>query len=347
MLAAMAGLCGAAAWLATLIARAVTAPLNAAIAVAEKVAAGDLDHDIDAGANNEVGQMLRALKAMNDSLRGIVGGVRASVDAIGAATRDIASGNNDISARLESQASNLEETASSMEQLTATVRQNTDNAQQANTLVRSAAAIADRGGAVVGQVVQTMAAINEGSRKIGDIIGVIDAIAFQTNILALNAAVEAARAGEQGRGFAVVASEVRNLAQRSATAAKEIKQLIGHSVQQAAAGDALASQAGVAMTEIVGSVEKITAIMAEIAVASAQQGAGIEQINLAVTEMDDMTQRNAALVEQTAAASSSLDEQAGKLVRAMAVFALGNSVPLRAPPRTSSPAPRRLAGAGR
>ncbi|MES2162755.1 MAG: methyl-accepting chemotaxis protein [Pseudomonadota bacterium] len=330
MLGAMFGLLALAGYVALLISRSVTRPLSNAIAVAQSVARGNLVSDFDVGAPNEVGQVLRALKDMNDSLRGIVGDVRGSIDHISAATRDIASGNADVSARLESQASNLEETASSMEQLTSTVRQNADNARQANQLVISAADVASRGGEVVSQVVQTMGEINDSSRKIVDIIGVIDGIAFQTNILALNAAVEAARAGEQGRGFAVVASEVRNLAQRSAAAAKEIKELIGRSVEQVEVGNRLADQAGEAMGEIVTSVQRITIIMSDIATASAEQGAGIEQVNDAVTQMDDMTQQNAALVEQTAAASASLEEQTQALVQAMSRFVLGNEKPAAA-----------------
>ncbi|NIA00414.1 methyl-accepting chemotaxis protein [Massilia sp. CCM 8734] len=350
MLGVMLALLGAAGWFTVLVTRAVTVPLNNAVAVAESVASGNLVNEFDVGADNEVGQMLRALKNMNDSLRGIVGDVRVSIDNISAATRDIASGNNDVSSRLESQASNLEETASSMEELTSTVKQNADNAHQANELVLGASQAATKGAAVVSQVVRTMGDINEGSRKIVDIISVIDGIAFQTNILALNAAVEAARAGEQGRGFAVVASEVRNLAQRSASAAKEIKVLINHSVDRVEAGNQLANDAGSAMSEILNSVTRITSIMAEIAVASAEQGAGIEQINHAVTQMDDMTQQNAALVEQTAAASSSLQEQAATLVQAMSIFTLGNEVAQArirpgAPSRTAAAAPRRLAGA--
>ncbi|OEZ63899.1 MULTISPECIES: methyl-accepting chemotaxis protein [unclassified Duganella] len=323
MILSMVGLLGAAGYIAMLISRSITVPLQNAIEVAQSVARGNLVNDFDVGVPNEVGQMLRALKEMNDSLRGIVGDVRLSIENINAATRDIASGNADVSARLESQASNLEETASSMEELTSTVRQNAENARQANELVLSASGVATKGGAVVAQVVQTMGEINESSRRIVDIIGVIDGIAFQTNILALNAAVEAARAGEQGRGFAVVASEVRNLAQRSAGAAKEIKGLIGTSVEKVEVGNRLADQAGLAMEEIVTSVKRITDIMSDIAQASTEQGVGIEQVNQAVTQMDDMTQQNAALVEQTAAASASLQEQAQSLVHSMSVFELG------------------------
>jgi methyl-accepting chemotaxis protein len=321
---AMLAIVALSAWLVRMMTLSVTGPLNNAVAVAQAVASGNLVNEFDVGPPNEVGMMLRALKEMNDSLRNIVGDVRLSIDNINAATRDIATGNQDISGRLESQASNLEETASSMEELTSTVRQNADNARQANELVSTASVVATKGGNVVSQVVQTMGEINDSSRKIVDIIGVIDGIAFQTNILALNAAVEAARAGEQGRGFAVVASEVRNLAQRSASAAKEIKELISRSVERVEVGNQLADQAGTAMGEIVNSVMRITSIMSEIATASAEQGMGIEQINDAVTQMDDMTQQNAALVEQTAAASASLQEQAESLVRSMSVFTLGN-----------------------
>jgi len=336
---------GAATYLTVLITVSVTRPINQAVDLARNVAAGRLTADFEVTGDNEVGHMLRALKEMNDSLRRIVGEVRASVDTIGAATRDIAQGNADVSARLESQASSLEETASSMEELTSTVRQNADNARQANELVQTASEIAEHGGSVVSRVVQTMGEINDSSRRIVDIITVIDGIAFQTNILALNAAVEAARAGEQGRGFAVVASEVRNLAQRSAAAAKEIKELINRSVERVEAGNQLADQAGHAMEDILGSVHRITQIMQEISVASNEQGAGIEQINHAVTQMDDTTQQNAALVEQTAAASASLQEQAQALMRAMSVFDLGDGTkgtPGR-PALVQRPARQRLA----
>ncbi|NRR29117.1 HAMP domain-containing protein [Oxalobacteraceae bacterium] len=340
LLASMLGLVAVAGGCAWLISRSVTKPLEHAVQVAQKVAHGDLVSDFDVGAPNEVGQLLRALKDMNDSLRNIVGDVRTSIDNIGAATRDIASGNADVSSRLESQASNLQQTASSMEELTSTVKQNADNARQANALVVNASGVATHGGQVVAQVVHTMGEINASSHRIVDIISVIDGIAFQTNILALNAAVEAARAGEQGRGFAVVASEVRNLAQRSAAAAKEIKELIAHSVEKVEAGNRLADDAGKAMEEIVGSVARITAIMGEIATASAEQGTGIEQVNQAITQIDDMTQQNAALVEQTAAASASLQEQAQSLVQSMSIFRLEGDAPRTA----AQGAPRAAAG---
>jgi methyl-accepting chemotaxis protein len=334
----------AASWVTVVISRSVTRPLRQAVTIAQNVARGRLTDDFDVDSDNEVGQMLRALKEMNDSLRRIVGEVRSSVDAIGGATREIAQGNADVSTRLEAQASNLEETASSMEELTSTVRQNADNARQANELVTSASSLAEHGGDVVTRVVQTMGEINDSSRRIVDIIAVIDGIAFQTNILALNAAVEAARAGEQGRGFAVVASEVRNLAQRSAAAAKEIKELINRSVERVEAGNALADQAGKAMDEILGSVRRITRIMQDISTASHEQGSGIEQVSLAVQAIDDTTQQNAALVEQTAAASAALQEQAESLVRSMSIFDLGDA-PAAAPARrpvAAAPARPRL-----
>jgi methyl-accepting chemotaxis protein len=341
MIGTMVALFALAAWICVLIARSVTVPLQNAIAVADEVAQGKLDNDFDVGPDNEVGKLLRSLKTMSESLRGIVSNVRASVDQINAASRDIATGNADVSSRLESQASNLEETASSMEELTSTVKANADNARQANQLVQSASDVASKGGNVVSQVVQTMGEINDSSRKIVDIIGVIDGIAFQTNILALNAAVEAARAGEQGRGFAVVASEVRNLAQRSASAAKEIKDLINHSVDRVEQGNRLVGEAGLAMQEVLKSVQSITAIMQDIATASSEQGNGIEQINMAVTQMDDTTQQNAALVEQTAAASASLQDQAQLLVKAISIFRLGDEDGTPAQAARLAVAPRR------
>jgi len=311
-----------AAFIGVWLVRAISRPLNEAVRLAESVAAGDLTQRIDVHSQDETGQLMLAMKNMNASLAGIVGQVRSGTEAIAVATREIATGNADLSSRTESQASSLEETASSMEELTSTVRQNAENARQANQLVVSTADVAVKGGQVVGQVVDTMASIKESSRKIADIIGVIDGIAFQTNILALNAAVEAARAGEQGRGFAVVASEVRNLAQRSAGAAKEIKALIEDSVGKVDAGGKLVDEAGKTMDEIVGSVKRVTDIMGEIAAASQEQSAGIEQVNQAVGQMDEMTQQNAALVEQAAAAAESLQDQAARLAEAVSVFKL-------------------------
>jgi len=300
--------------------RAITGPLNEAVRIAEAVAAGDLTQRIEVRSTDETGQLLLALKDMNESLGNIVGQVRTGTETITVASRQIATGNADLSSRTESQASSLEETASSMEELTSTVKQNAENARQANQLVASTAEIAAKGGTVVNEVVETMASIKDSSRKIADIIGVIDGIAFQTNILALNAAVEAARAGEQGRGFAVVASEVRSLAQRSAGAAKEIKTLIEDSVGKVDAGGRLVDEAGHTMDEIVTSVKRVTDIMSEIAAASHEQSAGIEQVNQAVGQMDEMTQQNAALVEEAAAAAESPREQAVKLAEAVSVF---------------------------
>ena len=302
------------------ITRSITRPLLRALEVANTVAAGDLTSRIDVSSRDETGQLLQALKSMNESLARTVGTVRVGTDTIAVAAAQVASGSQDLSGRTEQQASALEETASSMEELTSTVKQNADNARQANKLAESASNVAARGGAVIEQVVGTMDQINASSIKITDIIGVIDGIAFQTNILALNAAVEAARAGEQGRGFAVVASEVRNLAQRSAAAAREIKQLIGDSSGKVADGSRLVAEAGATMTEIVESVRRVTDIMAEISAASQEQTAGIEQINGAVAQMDEGTQQNAALVEEAAAASASMEEQAAKLAQAVAVF---------------------------
>jgi methyl-accepting chemotaxis protein len=310
-----------------LFSRTISRPLDKCVGLAQMVASGDLTGNIVVHSNDEIGQLLQALKDMNISLGTIVSEVRMGTDAIAIASGEIASGNLDLSSRTEEQAASLEETAASMEQLTSTVKQNSENALQAKQLASSAATVATKGGDVVGQVVDTMESINASSRKIVDIISVIDGIAFQTNILALNAAVEAARAGEQGRGFAVVASEVRSLAQRSAVAAKEIKELIGDSVEKVAAGGTLVSQAGATMTEIVESVQRVSDIMAEISAAGREQSAGIDQINQAVGQMDNATQQNAALVEQAAAAAASLREQAGRLVSTVSVFKLaGNAV---------------------
>ncbi|MBA5636884.1 MCP four helix bundle domain-containing protein [Duganella sp. LX20W] len=308
--------------LAWMVTRSITRPLNAAVRVARTVGEGDLTGEIKVMSTDETGQLLLALKAMNDKLVSIVGQVREGTDAIATGTSQIASGNLDLSTRTEQQASALEETASSMEQMTSTVRQNADNARQANALAGSASEIAVKGGQVVSQVVETMGSIDASARKIVEIISVIDGIAFQTNILALNAAVEAARAGEQGRGFAVVASEVRNLAQRSAAAAKEIKSLIDDSVQKVSTGNQLVNQAGATMEDVVASVKRVTDIMAEIASASQEQESGIGQINQAVTEMDNVTQQNAALVEEAASASASLQEQANQLAAVVSIFKL-------------------------
>jgi methyl-accepting chemotaxis protein len=303
------------AWLST---RSITVPISQALAIAKTVAAGDLTSQIEVNSTDETGQLLQALKDMNNSLVNIVGQVR--TDTIATASGQIASGNLDLSSRTEQQASSLEETASSMEELTSTVKQNADNARQANQLAISASEVAVKGGAVVAQVVDTMGSINASSKKIVDIIGVIDGIAFQTNILALNAAVEAARAGEQGRGFAVVASEVRNLAQRSAAAAKEIKTLIGDSVEKVDIGTRLVDQAGSTMQTIVNSIKSVTDIMGEITAASQEQTSGIEQINQAITQMDEVTQQNASLVEEAAAAAAALEDQAGSLTQVVSMF---------------------------
>jgi len=302
--------------------RGITGPLTQAIGIAKTVAAGDLRSAVHATSTDEVGELLTALQQMSENLARIVGRVRSGTETIAMASTEIASGNLDLSARTEQQASSLEETASAMVELTTTVRQNNDNAGHASRLADTASAVAQKGGATVSQVVQTMASINESSKQIVDIIGVIDGIAFQTNILALNAAVEAARAGEQGRGFAVVASEVRNLAQRSASAAREIKQLIGASVQRVEAGSRLVDAAGATMDEVVASVGRVTAVISEIAVASGEQQEGIEQISMAISQMDGVTQQNAALVEQAAAAADALQQQAAGLSEAVSIFKL-------------------------
>lgn len=318
--------------------RAIVGPINEAVAVANAVASGDLTSRIEANSTNETGRLMHALKQMNDNLVDLVGKVRIGTDSIFVAAGEISAGNSNLSERTEEQASSLEQTASSMEELTSTVKQNADNAYQANQLASGASEVAIKGGSVVGQVVQTMSEINNSSRKIVDIISVIDGIAFQTNILALNAAVEAARAGEQGRGFAVVATEVRTLAQRSAAAAKEIKELISDSVSKVEDGTRLVDEAGTTMDEIVNAVKRVTDIMTEISAASQEQSSGIEQINLAVTQMDGMTQQNAALVEEAAAAAESMKEQAEELTKAISLFRLSESMAIKTVNRNKKPA---------
>jgi methyl-accepting chemotaxis protein len=308
------------AWLAT---RSVTRPIAEALRVAEAVAGGDLTTQVHVTASDETGKLMAALKRMNESLASVVGAVRTGTDAIATASGQIATGNQDLSQRTEEQASSLEETAASMEELTGTVKQNAENARQANQLAESAAEVAVKGGQVIEEVVGTMASIHTSSRKVADIIAVIDGIAFQTNILALNAAVEAARAGEQGRGFAVVASEVRSLAQRSAAAAKEIKSLIDESVTAVDAGSDLVSRAGETMQQVVGSIQRVKDLMGEIAAATTEQTRGIDQVNTAITQLDRVTQQNAALVEEAAAAAQSMRAQAGALVDTVSVFTVG------------------------
>ena len=307
------------AWLAT---RSIVRPLRHVVKIARRVADGDLTSEIRVETEDETGQMMRALHHMNDSLQRIVADVRVSTEAMASSSNQIASGNIDLSTRTEQQAASLGHTAESMRLLTDTVQQNADNARQANTLAAQASNVAARGGQVVEQVVDTMGSINRSSQRIVDIIGVIDGIAFQTNILALNAAVEAARAGEQGRGFAVVASEVRSLAQRSAAAAREIKILIGDSSDKVKEGSLLVEQAGATMREVVASVRRVTDIMAEITAASLEQSAGIAQVSRNVVDMDQGTQENAALVEEAAAAAASMQEQATQLARAVSIFKL-------------------------
>ncbi|MES2260133.1 MAG: methyl-accepting chemotaxis protein [Pseudomonadota bacterium] len=321
------------------ITRSITGPLSAAVQVAESVSSGDLRSEIVVQSRDETGQLMHALKHMNSNLVDIVGQVRSGSNMMTAASSEIAAGNLDLSERTEQQASSLERTATSVEQLTSTVQLNADNARQASQMVIDASAIASRGGAAVSEVVQTMGAINDSSRKIVDIISVIDGIAFQTNILALNAAVEAARAGEQGRGFAVVAGEVRTLAQRSAAAAKEIKGLIDDSVHKVEIGSSQVDKAGRTMDEIVASINRVTSIMSQIADASEEQRIGIEQVNAAITQMDQVTQQNAALVEQAAAAAAAMQEQSAQLHASVSVFKLGELV-AQAPGMQRIQAPR-------
>ncbi|MFM0674369.1 methyl-accepting chemotaxis protein [Paraburkholderia sediminicola] len=321
------------------LSRAIARPLDAALGHFDAIAAGDLRRPVVVTSRDEMGQLLEGIAKMQRSLTETVRTVRSGSESIATATRQIAAGNIDLSSRTEEQASALQETASSMEELTGTVKQNADNARQASSLAANASEIANKGSAVVGQVVGTMGDINQSSAKIADIISIIEGIAFQTNILALNAAVEAARAGEEGRGFAVVAGEVRSLAQRSSAAAKEIKELIDTSVERVQSGSALVDEAGRTMTEIIGAVQRVTDIMGEIAAASEEQSSGIDQVARAVTQMDEVTQQNAALVEEAAAAASSLEDQAGKLRTAVAVFQLeegGYKAPVTAPPKRAA-----------
>lgn len=309
---------------AIVITRSITGPLSGAVGVAQKVALGELTSQVTIDGKDEISSLMQALKDMNTSLFKTVSDVRSSTETITFASHEIAVGNADLSSRTESQASSLEETSSSMEELTSTVKQNAENARQANQLAVTASSVAIQGGSVVSQVVSTMGSIKESSRKIADIIGVIDGIAFQTNILALNAAVEAARAGEQGRGFAVVASEVRSLAQRSAEAAKQIKQLIDDSVNKVDVGSKLVDEAGLTMEKVVTSIKQVADIMGEITIASQEQSSGIEEVNRAISQMDEMTQKNAALVEQAAVAAESMQDQAQKLAEAVSIFKLGD-----------------------
>jgi len=322
LLALMIGVSAMLGWLVT---RSITRPIEQAVKVAEAVAAGDLGSRIDSSRHDETGRLLAALRRMNDRLAALVGTVRSSSDSIATGSAQIATGNADLSQRTEQQAGNLQQTAASMEQLQATVRNNADAARTAAQLAAGASTVAVHGGEVVGRVVATMEDISASSRKIVDIIGVIDGIAFQTNILALNAAVEAARAGEQGRGFAVVASEVRSLAQRSASAAKEIKALIGASVEKVESGSQLVGQAGTTMSEVVAQVKRVTDLIGEISAATGEQTSGIGQVSDAVTKLDQSTQQNASLVEQSAAAADSLKQQAQLLVEAVSVFRLAGA----------------------
>jgi methyl-accepting chemotaxis protein len=322
-------------FIAVWLSRQIVNPLYRAVRLAEQVADGDLSQHIDVRGKDEIADLLRSLQAMQSNLAKLVSNVRQGSEGVATASSEIAQGNNDLSARTEQQASAIQRTAASMEQLSVTVKQNADSAHKANQLAVNASSVAIDGGAVVGQVVETMKGINESSRRISDIIQVIDGIAFQTNILALNAAVEAARAGEQGRGFAVVASEVRSLAGRSAEAAKEIKSLINASVERVDQGSLLADKAGTTMTEVVASIRRVTDIMGEISAASTEQATGVAEVGNAITQMDHATQQNAALVEEMAAAASSLRGQAQELVQTVATF------------RTSEGSPSRTLGAPR
>jgi len=321
VLAVVLGMAGLLGWW---ISRQITHPIQAAVVAAREFAAGNLSRPLACSGSDEPAQLLGALESMRVDLSKVVAGVRSGSEGVATASAEIAQGNNDLSARTERQASALQQTSASMEQLGSTVAQNAESARRANELARGASSVAEQGGEVVSQVVQTMKGINDSSKQIADIIGVIDGIAFQTNILALNAAVEAARAGEQGRGFAVVASEVRSLAGRSAAAAKEIKALIGSSVSQVAQGSVLVDKAGHTMTEVVSAIKHVTDIMGEISAASSDQSAGVAQVGEAVSQMDQTTQQNAALVEEMAAAASSLRSQAQELVRAVALFKLAH-----------------------
>jgi methyl-accepting chemotaxis protein-1 (serine sensor receptor) len=322
---------GAAAYSFFTLRRAIAEPLGEALGAFQAIAAGDLRRPVVVRRNDEMGELLGGVAQMQRSLTETVRSVRSGTESIATATREIAAGNLDLSSRTEEQATALQQTASSMEQLTGTVKQNADNARQASTLAANASEIANKGSSVVTQVVGTMGDINESSARIADIITIIEGIAFQTNILALNAAVEAARAGEEGRGFAVVAGEVRSLAQRSSAAAKEIKGLIDTSVERVQAGSALVDEAGRTMSEIIGAVQRVTDIMGEIAAASQEQSGGIDQVARAVTQMDEVTQQNAALVEEAAAAAQSLEDQAGRLRAAVAVFNLDDAAGAAAP----------------